>query len=93
VPSAPAQQPQADEDALRRLSDALAENERLRRRVADAEETAVARSKEVTSLRTALRRTQANLDAFRKGAAVNDSGFKELRRMMTTRDPEGNGTR
>lgn len=85
-----AQAPSEDGALLHRMSQALEENNRLRRNLAEVTETLRARTKEVDTVRKALRQTQANLDALRTGSQVNDSGFRALNKMMTER-PRPNG--
>jgi hypothetical protein len=55
-----------------RLAEVQAENDRLRRRVDAAEETAVARQRENEALRRALTAVKANLQAVMKGQRVPD---------------------
>lgn len=73
----------ADHDVvLRRLNDALEENQRLRRRVSEAELAREGKVKEVDAVKRLLAETQANLDALR-GPAANKA--KEIEKMMRER--------
>lgn len=65
-----------------RLADTLEENQRLRRGIRDLEETLRAKVNETAMVRKALKQAQANVEAFRTGARVNDAGFKALDRFM-----------
>lgn len=88
----PVAEPQVDDESAYRLSQALDENNRLRRNLNEVTETLRAKAKEVDAVRKALRQVQANLDALRQGSQINDSGFKALDRMMRE-TPKRNGER
>lgn len=82
-----------DDSAAERLASVLDENGRLRKKLAAANETAVARVKETEALRQTvarmngqIARLQANLDAAMKGDRAPDtSGFRAIDGMMRER--------
>ena len=85
--------PSASPDSGSRLADALEENQRLRRKLADATETAVAHKKEAEAVRRAAKQTQANFDALLSQSRTDDSGFKALRKMMQEKPANGRSPR
>jgi hypothetical protein len=76
-----------------RLAVALDENQRLRRKLADATESAVAHKREAEAVRRAAKQTQANLDALLSQSRTDDSGFKALRKMMEEKPVNGRPVR
>lgn len=74
--------PLVDDTVLRRLSDALEDNQRLRRRASEMEAARNAKMKEVDTVRRLLAETQANLDAVR--GAVSRNGTDRLMRQAPT---------
>jgi hypothetical protein len=74
---------ETDDEVRQRLAGALEANKRLVRKLRDAEETAVARSKEAQATRQAMGKLQLNLDAALRGDHVPDeSGFRRLEALM-----------
>lgn len=69
----------ADDVVAERLAKALEENERLRRKVKEHEETIYAQGKENRGLRQSVLQLQANLDAIRNGGQVNHEALRALR--------------
>lgn len=99
VPPAPVPEPEPEpeplpaaavvvDDQAARLSEVLVECQRLRRRLAEAEETARAHKAAGDMLRRQTLQQQANIDALlRSGQVPDDREFRSLRRLMS--EPPG----
>lgn len=72
------------DEAAKRMADTLAENQRLRRKLNEANETAAARAKEAEGLRKALLVAQGNLKAFQQNMGLADNREKALARLRDT---------
>lgn len=80
VPPVAEMDPLVDDTVLRRLNETLNENQRLRRKVAEASLARDAKVKEVDIVKRALAETQANLDAVRGHVATKKNETARLMR-------------
>jgi len=75
----------ADRDAEKnRLATTLEENQRLRRKVNDLTETAMAKAKEIEAMRKALMVAQSNLSAIQKASADAPNRERQLNNLRAT---------
>lgn len=72
------------DEAAKRMADTLAENQRLRRKLNEANETAMAKARENEGLRKALLVAQGNLKAFQQNMDLADNREKALARLRDT---------
>lgn len=72
------------DEAAGRMAATIAENQRLRRQLNEARETANARAKEAEGLRKALLVAQGNLKAFQANAGMADGRKRALARLRDT---------
>lgn len=72
------------DEAAKRMADTIAENQRLRRQLNEARETANARAKEAEGLRKALTVAHGNLKAFQQNMGMAEGREKALARLRDT---------
>lgn len=78
VPQVAEVDPLVDDSVLRRLNETLEENQRLRRKVAEASLARDAKVREVDTVKRVLVETQANLDAVRGHVAAKKNETERL---------------
>jgi hypothetical protein len=77
-----------DETMRERLAETLEENQRLRSKLAEAQDLARARGSEIEGLRKQNHQLETNLEKVIKGRPVDDRGFNALRNMASEK-PRG----